>query len=444
MRQRCCGIGLFLQSCIEHVVVPNAERFSRHSRCYNPAVIIAKLAFALLTGIGVVWLGAVAEAAAQDEDAPSAAPSHTEFLIVLENWTDGRIYTVNRFGGNETTEMGKTLAAVGSVNPSGFTASGWGKKGAVTATAVNAIHLKVGQNPDTGFGKIFSVLPIEFVAFDATDYRSYFNQEASLFTDIKAGEGIFGGGFAPKVGDPLFISPSPDSPADRQNLARAPSVTSFPLDYGDRTFHAWTPGLPPAVGDIIVIEVRRLAPVYQWIEFENKFGGFITAKLVETGETTIIGQVYQPVFGVGRFEGSIFIGPGRIRANHPGVICISTSPVGEIGGFQIIPLEHAMSPEMKNARVLTQWMVVGPVDPRESPLWEGLTPLFSDDIYPSYISVSDSRFDDMSVFLERFLVLAMLKGDADFRPMPVHIDREDEALLDLERIRIVFPAGDYE
>jgi hypothetical protein len=368
--------------------------------------------------------------------------SYGEFLIVIENWTDGRVYTVNRFSGGEITEIGRTLAPVSSINPSGFTASGWGKKGAVTATAVNAIHLKVGQNPDTGFGKIFTVLPVEFVEFDATDYKSYYNGEASLFTDIKAGAGIFGGGFAPKVGDPLYISPSPDSPPDRLNLARAPSAANFPLAYDGRTFHAWTPGLAPAVGDIIVIAVKACGARFQWIEFDNRFGGLITAKTLDADETEVIGQVYQPVFGVGRFEGSTFVGPGRIRANHPGVICISTSPVGEIGGFQIIPLEHAMSPEMKNARVLTQWMVVGPVDPRDSAQWEGLTPLFSDNIYPSYISVSDARFDDLSVFLDRFVVVVKMKGDADFRPMPVVVGRDDEALLNLERIRILFPVSD--
>ncbi len=377
------------------------------------------------------------------QDTPTDMKTTGNFLLVIENWTDGRIYAVNRFGQDELTDLGKVLAPVASLNPNGFTASGWGQKGAVIATAVNAIHVKVGQNPDTSKGKVFSVLPIEFAEFDPTDYLSYFNEQASLFTDIHAGENIFGGGFAPRVGDLLFISPSLDSPDDRRNLIRASPAVEFGLSNSDRTFHSWTPGLPPIVGDIIAIEVKKSSKKnFRYIEFNNKFGGLITGIDATTGEAIDIGQVYQPVFGVGRFEGSVYAASGRIRANHPGVICVSTSPIGELGGFQIIPLEHAMSPEMKFARTLTQWMVVGPIDPRTSAIWEGLAPLFYEALYPSYIGVSDERFDDMSVFLNRFNVDVMMKGDTNYRPMPTLIGKQDEALMDLVKIRIYFPIED--
>jgi len=177
----------------------------------------------------------------------------------------------------------------------------------------------------------------------------------------------------------------------------------------------------------------------RWIEFDNKFGGLITIRLLESDETVTIGQVYQPAFGVGRFEGSLFLKPGRIRANHPGVICISTSPLGEIGGFQIIPLEHAMSPEMKFARTLTQWMVVGPIDPRSSQEWEGLVPLFSDNIYPSFVPVSDNRFTALDTLMSRFQVIVKMKGSDEWKLMPAISGRDDEALLNVERMRILFP-----
>ncbi|MCD6119283.1 hypothetical protein J7K50_05535 [bacterium] len=392
-----------------------------------------------ITIIFLVWFAfAVPPAVGQDEQA--AVLDGAEFILVIENSVDGRIYAVNRFGRMETTELGKVLLPVSTVNPSGFTASGWGMKCTVVATAVNAIHLKVGQNPDTGRGKIFSILPIEFAEFDSDNYNSYFNEEASLFTRISAGTELFGGGFAPKVGDSILLSPSLDSPNDRTALVTASPPVSIPVEYAGRAFYRWVPGLTPAVGDIIVMDVRpQGSDRIRWIEFDNKFGGLITIRLLESDETVTIGQVYQPAFGVGRFEGSLFLKQGRIRANHPGVICISTSPLGEIGGFQIIPLEHAMSPEMKFARTLTQWMVVGPIDPRSSQEWEGLVPLFSDNIYPSFVPVSDNRFTALDTLMSRFQVIVKMKGSDEWKLMPAISGRDDEALLNVERMRILFP-----
>ncbi len=382
-----------------------------------------------------------APAASHGEDLPE--PAHLEkgeYFVFIENSAGGAIYAIGRLGEFSRTDIGKTLAPVAKQNPSGFTASAWAPKGAVTATSVNAIHIKTGHNPDTNTGKIFTLLPVEFADFDPANYQSYFNQQASLFTDIKAGTGIFGGGFAPKVGDHVLLGPPPDATPERKSFFAGLAPIAVPMAPEGRSFYVWPPGLPPEPGDIFAIDVAPLPePRIEWIEFDNRFGGFITMKTAGNPEPRVIGQVYQPVFGVGRFEGSVYCGPGRIRANHPGVVCVSTSPRGEIGGFQIIPLEHAMSTEMKFARVLTQWMVVGPVDPRQSQLWEGLAPLFSSNIYPSFIPVADDRFDAQSVFYERFQAVVKFKGDKEFRTMPVHTGRDDEALLSLETVRIYFP-----
>ncbi|MEP0813959.1 MAG: hypothetical protein HRF49_04775 [bacterium] len=363
--------------------------------------------------------------------------SSAEFFVVIRNTAGGEITAVNRLGGGEALPLGKVLAPCATISQNGFTASGWGKTGCITGTAVNAIHCKVGQNPETGFGKIFSILPVEFANFDPTNYLSYYNKEASIFTDLHAGGDLFGGGFAPKVGSPFLISPAeePDAkfaekvvvPEFVAGFANASGFFACPLDY------------TPKVGDVIAIKVSPSeGRNIEWIEFENKFGGFISVKYAGD-EPVVLGQVYKPVFGVGRFEGTVYCGPGRIRANHPGVIDISTSPLGQIGGIQIIPLEHAMSPELKYARVLTQWMVVGPIDPRQSPVWEGLSPLFSGEIYPSYIPVEDKRFGDLDVFLGRFQIVVQMKGGDGWQLMPIHIGRDDEALLGLEKLKILFP-----
>jgi hypothetical protein len=47
-----------------------------------------------------------------------------------------------------------------------------------------------------------------------------------------------------------------------------------------------------------------------------------------------------------------------VRANHPGVICISTCEKREIGGFQIIPLTHTYSVEMQRMRGMYQYLVL--------------------------------------------------------------------------------------
>jgi len=76
----------------------------------------------------------------------------------------------------------------------------------------------------------------------------------------------------------------------------------------------------------------------------------------QTSDT--LAQVIKPVDGVGRFDGSKFADIGEIRANHPGVICISTSKKGAIGGFQIIPEEHSHDNEMKESWIKSQWMIL--------------------------------------------------------------------------------------
>ena len=51
------------------------------------------------------------------------------------------------------------------------------------------------------------------------------------------------------------------------------------------------------------------------------------------------------------------------------------------GGFQIIPADHGMSTEMLNARLFTQWMIVGPVS-LSSKKPDGEAPLFRGYIRP--------------------------------------------------------------
>lgn len=341
------------------------------------------------------------------------------FTIIIENQRDGRIF-VQR--GVDTIEIGHVLVPCNAVNHNGFTASAWVDDGTVCATAVNAIHIKVGNSTETGRGIVFSLQPAEFLDFDPADYGSYFSESASVFTDIPAGTGIFGGPFTPLVGSPLFVLE--ESAADE--FAQAKIVF---------------PEYMPQVGETLLIAVSRSSAI-DYIEFDNSFGGLISLKRVGE-EPEVIGQVLKPVAGVGRFGGSIYASVGRIRANHPGVVCVSTSPVGEIGGFQIVPSGHAMSPEMTFARTLTQWMVVGPVDARE-PGWEGTAPLFLGHLYPSYLPLLDdttelANISALNRLLGRFYVLGRMRGSDRWATLPTVTGRVDEALVDLAAIRIYFP-----
>jgi hypothetical protein len=290
----------------------------------------------------------------------------------------------------------------------------------VAATAVNAIHITVGYNPEDDRGVVFSLLPREFLA-PPTDYQSFLSPDSSIYTDLGAGEGIFGGGDAPLVGSRVFREEADGS--------------SSPL----------CSGYVPAPGDALLIVVARPEPYPIAAIFENREGGAVTLQYAD-GSQRLLGWVIRPVRGIGRFEGARYAAIGRIRAGHAGVIDVSSSPFGSLGAFQIIPVGHALSPEMAIAWDLTQWMVVGPVA-EDSPLWEGLMPLFYQHIRPDYLPGDLYGPDWEERLLARFLVevdlgrgwqpLSAPRLAADPTvPLP---DWAHHALDGAQRVRILFP-----
>ncbi len=356
---------------------------------------------------------------------PAPAPEVAEveaFRIRVVNDAGGAV-TVSTDGGATWQPAGTVVAWCGRVNPNGFTASVWAVPGTVAATAVNALHILTHVDAATGRGVIFSILPKDQIGVDPAKFPSYLSPEASLYLDTPAGGGIFGGGWAPLVGNEVFLE-SPDGP---QRLA---------------------PEYVPQRGDTLLIRVTRPQQYPKALVFENRFGGVIWLEWLD-GTCTPIGTVYRPVYGVGRFIGTQWAGFGRIRANHPGVIDISLAPLGAIAGIQIIPAAHALSPEMRNARLRTQWMIVGPLSPLD-PSWEGVAPLFARYIRPQY-RPNDIYADDWEArLLDRFLVEVQLDG-GDWQPPPhFALDPDmtkalpatfDAALEHVTAIRILFPIG---
>jgi len=301
--------------------------------------------------------------------------------------------------GNSWILLGKVERPALSYNPDAFRASGYIENGVVSATAVNAIHITVGKsgadpiNTPEKSGRTISIIP------RGTD--TSIEPNSRILTNIEGGTLIFKE-WSPFVGNKVY-------------LEKEEGLIQIPDDY------------IPNLGDRIVIVVTPPAIIPKWILFENKVDGNVYICYSET-EREVVAKVLRPVKGTGRFGGTLFAYPSSVRANHPGVIDISTSGVfggeyseatpEEAGGFQIIPNRHANTPELKGVWTAVQWMIVTPIN--ESPL-EGSFPLFRGLIRPGY--AVEGRFGDSEVWMR----LPIVKG------------LNNTALNNLREFRIVLP-----
>ncbi|MFC1540760.1 hypothetical protein ACFL1W_00580 [Candidatus Margulisiibacteriota bacterium] len=342
------------------------------------------------------------------------------YRIRIENKVNGSI-EASSDAGESWQSVGRVLYPTDKVSKNGYSASKWMAEGRVVATSVNAIHIKSGSAEVTR--TIFSLLPKEMLQ-PPKRYRSYISPNSSIYTDIAAGTGIFGGGLAPFVGNVVLVS--------------QPGLPILPLDAD----------YVPAIGDTFYILVDRPLDMPKEIVLENRFGGRISISYF-SGDEKVIGQVLRPVSGVGRFEGSKFVDPGRIRANHAGVIDISVSPLGKLGGFQIVPALHGS--EMTYLRRMTQWMVIGPAR-ADDPSLEGMAPFYKFFIQPNYRPDDLEGEDWEERLLSRYLVDVKYEGGEEWQPMPVYaLQRSfplpywaDRVFDKVSHIRILFPveAGD--
>ena len=334
----------------------------------------------------------------------------------------GGVIEGSRDGGQTWETLGHISAPVIKVNTRGYNASKYGPPGTVVATAVNAIHLKAGNNLKENRGIIWSLAPTSETAAGRNSLQSEVSPQSAAFTDIPGGSGIFGGVYTPFVGNPIFLD------NDRDN-----TLAPLPANY------------VPKLGESWVIQIRRPKRYPREIIFENRFGGLITIRYPGE-EPKVIGTVLRPVVGIGRFVGSYFSDVGRLRANHNGVIDISTSPRGVVGSFQIVPANHAQSPETHYIRELTQWMVIGPVSALDKS-WEGTAPLFSQFLRPRYDYSDINEPDFLDSLVSRFSFQVQKRGKTEWERMPTLWVLADKplpswagtALADVERIRINFP-----
>ncbi len=327
--------------------------------------------------------------------------------------------------------LGHVIGPTQKTNPNGFTASKYGPPGRVVATAVNAIHLKAGQNTKADRGIIWTLSPASTTSSGRVSLQSEISLGSSVYTDIPGGRGIFGGPFTPFVANRIYL-----------DNERSNTLTPLPDNY------------KPKLGDSWVIKIERPRRYPREIIFENRFGGLITIDY-RGQKPRVIGQVLRPVLGVGRFVGSYFAERGRLRANHNGVIDIGLAPpetrgtTGRVGSFQIVPANHAMSAETTYIRELTQWMVVGPVSALD-PSWEGTAPLFSQFLRPRF-DPADFQGDWVDDVAGRFYFdckMRLKNGRiSDWQPLPyLYLDPKKPlpswaatALEKMTHLRIVFP-----
>lgn len=328
----------------------------------------------------------------------------------------------SRDGGKTWELIGHVTQPTQKANIHAYNASRYAPIGTVAATAVNAIHIKIGFNKKDNQGIIFSLSPKAETEAGKLSLQSEVSPGSSAFTDNEGGNGIFGGPFTPFVGNKVFLD------NDRNNV-----LTPLPDGY------------TPKLGDSWTIPITRPRHYPREVVFENRFGGLITIQY--RGEKPrVIGQVLRPVLGIGRFVGSYFSDVGRLRANHNGVIDISTSPFGYVGSFQIVPANHAMSPETHYIRELTQWMVIGPVSALDKS-WEGTAPLFSSYLRPRYDRDDLWNKDPIEGLAGRFRFEVKLRGSNAWKPMPMRWVSAKKslpswagtALANMTALRIVFP-----
>ena len=298
----------------------------------------------------------------------------------------------------EEISLGRVLMTPSKTNYPAYTASKWGENSSICATAVNAIHILL--NVEKNRGRIISLVPSVTIA-PAAERGSFFSIEC------EAGTGIFGG-FAPLTGSKVFIE------RDGVNIPLADV---------------------PKSNDILIIRTKLPeSPKVFMIDIENRPAGRVIAYGVEGSK--VIARVIHTVGGVGRFEGTKFQSVGRIRASHSGVIDVSTSKRGEIGGIQIMPLKHALtSKEMLNAWKLTQWMIISPL-PGANDL-EGHEPLYKNSFITG-TQLNDKLPDVFSQYGRKSLILCRRNG-GQWERLPEFSGRVDDALKDITHLRLYFP-----
>lgn len=348
------------------------------------------------------------------EAAAENSPTYTlKHKIYIENYEGGAVSVIDLQGRHTVIGYVYRPATAAKNSSAGFWAAHYDKAidgtySCVTATGVNALHLKLG--PQAGYDPLApdAWMPWQISVGINEDYAaaggSY--SDSMIYTSVPGGSNIFGGYVAPYVGSPVKYY--------------TPQSTWETMDsYFNGDF---TKPIPKR----IMIEVYTASTgngTPDYIEFENWAAGDTLAGRTQAqngrvlvhypdGTEKHVADLIQRVQGTGRFIGSQYAEVGRVRAAHPGVLCLSTSPrIGAtndtnlMGGFQFVPANHAkyLAYDLGQDSFIgrDQWGIVAHVgadaqtlydrdyvtDGQVSfdPVWEGVAPLFAEYINPRQI-----------------------------------------------------------
>ena len=333
--------------------------------------------------------------------------------IYIEYFVNGVVSVVDLEGNHTVIGHVYRPATEAKNSSAGFWAAHYDKAidgtySCVTAIGVNAMHLKLG--PQKAYDPLDADdwMPWQISVGIDEDYAAAGGNysESMIYTSVAGGTNIFGGYVAPYVGNPV-----------KYYTANGTWETMDAYFNGD-----FSKPIPAR----IMIEVYSASTddgYPDYIEFENWAAGDTVAgqTKAENGRVLVhypngtqrhVADLIQRVQGTGRFSGSQYAEVGRVRAAHPGVICLSTSPkVGAtnntnlLGGFQFVPANHAkyLSYDLEQDSLIgrDQWGIIAYVGADAEmlyepdylvdgeisfdPVWEGVAPLFSEYINPRHI-----------------------------------------------------------
>ncbi|MBU9712707.1 hypothetical protein [Evansella tamaricis] len=332
-----------------------------------------------------------------------------QYSIYIENYSDGSIYREDPDGsteklGNVIVPADSTYTASDGFWAAQFSRSIDGYAGNVTATAVNAMHLRVApddyydpEQAQEGRYEVWKPQLISLLPDREYNKAGVGPHPGRISTDIPGGTKLFGGISSAYVGSPVKYL---------NDDGEWVSIDYFYHEHDDNE-----------APENIKIEVYKPSTENgspKSIIFENEVGGDITLHY-ENGFSKPIATVLQRVEGTGRFGGSEYAHTGYVRANHGGVLDLSVSPYAGftwdmelMGGFQIVPANHAVYSRYfldLNYIDRPQYMLVGHLgstpdrlyDPTYydeeglayDPHFEAVAPLFSNYIKPKYVTTHD-------------------------------------------------------
>ncbi|MFA5879939.1 MAG: hypothetical protein WC860_07165 [Candidatus Margulisiibacteriota bacterium] len=352
----------------------------------------------------------------KNENNPSLEPL---YIIYIENTEQGLITKLNKFG--ELINLGKVLKPATKIKDSnGFWAAHYVKANnnnfsAVDAIGVNAIHCVVTtQNYDPANYKKWPAMIFSLgIKEDYQNALGTYN-DSMIYTNIPGGTDLFGGDSSPFVGNPIECLTTKNQWVSLEQYFNNDFSQDLPQKFR-----------------IIVSRPNTDLGFPDYLEFENWASADVVQNQVmpNNGQVLVhypgnqpipIASVMQRVSATGRFVGSEYAGLGTLRANHGGVICLSTIPYtgylgssmakhNQRGGFQIIPANHAKFLQYNlNIKCINkpQYMIIsylgadknGLSDPNYvvtanmastpnstlsySPFWEGVAPLFASYLQP--------------------------------------------------------------